>query len=662
MTYNWVMSKKHIILLISVLGLYGCDWVDSTGRGANSAPVTQISFEDGAPVEAVAMNELSSLLIEASSSDADGTVRNYKWSEQPVAEGALDQCAGVENFDTALAATTLQSACADGEDCGLTFVQESGSAQSVAEFKVSSPKLRAPVGVSYTLTATDNDGGTGTQQSTFCLIAINEAPTAVPDVFTILEGESLVVTASDRNLLSNDSDDDHILNQPLTVFTEPKKMPDRASDFTLQSDGGFIYVPEPIGSASGTNSDTFEYFLSDGVFNDTSTAASAEVTIRIVAVDDAPEIVAEVPTQVAVAGVPFSSDLSVFFADPEGEPLNFAVVNGSLPDSGGIALSSSGVLSGTAELFDEGSYVIEVAASDGNSGVTASVQLVIDENKPVITSAIAAQDVEAGSRFRLDVSNSFNDPEQQPLTYTVSQDYLGVDLTMNAETGVLTGSFTNPGRYTIDVSASDGVTEPESVRFVVNVTSNNFAPVFLGSIANRTATVNQALLPISGTFVDPDDDELVYSLVGTLPVGLSLDALGVITGTPRRSGVFTGIRIVATDPFGAAISSNAFSIQVLPAATSNTAPEFVAGSVFNQGILLGRAIRPIEPEFTDADNDTLGYTVIGATLPAGVTIDSATGVIRGTPGAVGWTRGLQVLATDPSGASAVSAQFWIKVE
>jgi len=153
---------------------------------------------------------------------------------------------------------------------------------------------------------------------------------------------------------------------------------------------------------------------------------------------------------------------------------------------------------------------------------------------------------------------------------------------VDESTGVLEAEFTTVGRYTIDVSASDGINVPANVRFVVIVSSNNVAPVFRGSYGNRNIIVGVPITPvITGSlgFSDADDDELTYSITGTLPRGLTLSTLGIVSGTPTQTGTFSNIRFVATDPLGKFARSNAFRIRVSPAvAASDTAAVRTSGN------------------------------------------------------------------------------------
>ena len=142
------MSVKNLLVIAPLSLLVACGWVDSTGRGANSAPVTEISFADGQLLDASPINERSSIVIKVSGTDADGEVNSFAWSEQPVEQGALAQCAAVPDFDMALAANSLAEACGSNLDCKVTIdAQNNDSAGN--DFLVSAPILAAPVGVTY---------------------------------------------------------------------------------------------------------------------------------------------------------------------------------------------------------------------------------------------------------------------------------------------------------------------------------------------------------------------------------------------------------------------------------------------------------------------------------------------------------------------------------
>jgi len=252
-------------------------------------------------------------------SDADGEVDRYRWRPEPIAQGGLDQCAGLASFE--LAADRLDAACTSEDDCAVTF-EELQSDGEGAEFRVVAPELRAPIGVTYQLDAIDNEGGSGSQQSTFCIIAINEAPEAEDDSFSVLEGQVLTVTAQPGqvNLLTNDEQDDHISNRDLSVLTQPSIAPQLASSFSLQSDGGFTYAAGLLTDRTVESVvDTFVYSVTDGTH-----ISNATVTVKVVAKNEPPEQIAPIPVQNIIAGIEFKSDLSEYFNDADGSTLSFA--------------------------------------------------------------------------------------------------------------------------------------------------------------------------------------------------------------------------------------------------------------------------------------------------------------------------------------------------
>ncbi len=560
---------RHAITssLLTLLALSGCDWVDSTGRQNNSSPVTEILLDDGSVFDAIALNEQSMARITATGSDEDGLVHSWSWSSQPQAEGALDVCVGVDGFDAQLAAASLQQACATGSDCSLDFEQSDSGPDGRVEFVLQAPELRASVGVIYALVATDNDGGQARSEHTFCLVSINEAPAAVDDSFTVSEGNQLVVTADSVNLLSNDSDDLDVSNQALRVLTRARQPPASASVFELRSDGGFTYA------FSGTNLvddivDSFEYEITDGLFT-----SSATVTLRIVAQDDPPELIASIPQLIAIAGIEFSDDLSVLFADPEDGSLSFDIVAGDFPEPSGLVLDIDGLLHGIASNSDIGDYLFTVSAADSGFSVVADIPLQIVGNALVVVDPIPLQHALVGERVSFSIGPFFSDPELQPLSYAIDSDEgdaddSAVSLTINPRTGVVSGFLLDAGDYELVVSASDGFSEPTTALVEIIVDEPNSAPEFSGLIQNQSVLLGRRISTIRADFVDPDGDELGFTLVGTLPIGLVLSGSGVLSGRPIQVGRFDGLRIVATDTSGLSTSSNAFTLTIGTAATT----------------------------------------------------------------------------------------------
>lgn len=147
-------------------------------------------------------------------------------------------------------------------------------------------------------------------------------------------------------------------------------------------------------------------------------------------------------------------------------------------------------------------------------------------------------------------------------------------------------------------------------------------------------------------------------------VGASFAALGLsinsstfhLTGTAVE-GEVTGCQIRGTDATPDTADSNTFTITVNAA---NSAPSW-SGTPSAMSSKRGQALTPqdITSLVSDADLDTLSYSITGA--PTGVTINSSTGVISGTPTAAPGVYACTVEADDGIASPVSSGSFNITV-
>ena len=472
-------SSTTVTILLLCLPLGACDWVDSAGNsGSTSAPVavTEVLLDDMPAGDVIALNEQGEARITASRTATSPST--IIWSTEALEEGNLLACETQNGFNAELAAESLQQACASTTDCEFTFDAESPDASvgtdtdtdtdadtdtetetDEAVFTVRVPALNASVGVTHELSTTDELGNTDVSERTFCLIAINEAPVANDDTFVIVEGNVLAVTSETINLLTNDTDDTDVSNGPLSILPEAAEAPQFAASFELGTDGSFTYQPDLTG-LSNDQVDTFDYQLTDGLFTSTATA-----TIRIVAANQAPRQIAPVPPQTATEGLEFSSDLSGFFDDPEDGDISFSLsAITPLAEDSGLSLSPDGLLSGTPTESDVGSFELIIRVSDGGLATEARVTLVVDAAPIVVANdapefvprTVFNQTVMAGV-FITPVRPEFTDPDDDELTYIFSgTGVLPAGITVNSDTGTLSGRTFLPGTYTgLRVRATD---------------------------------------------------------------------------------------------------------------------------------------------------------------------------------------------------------------
>ena len=446
-------ASAQLKVLPAIFVLASCGWVDSTGVQQSGADAPVVTLEAGNVLDMIENEAL--LLNPLDNVDPLGEIEVWRWGDQPIESGNLAACQASDGFNSLLAAESLPQACTRAGDCELFFEQRrrvDGSDGTV--FLLEPPTLRAPVGATYQLFGTDQSGEQSTFDFTFCLISVNEAPDAQNDSFTLIEGQALRVTAAGPNLLSNDSDDIDVANQPLAVVTEPITPPRFAAEFELFADGGFRYVPE----ADFRGTDSFVYSISDGVHEIIEGGGNmAEALITVRAADAPPQQSQLLPEIAITAGIPVNFAFGDFFTDPEGGELLFFATE--LPP--GLQLSDNGELTGQVLNDAAGEFVIAMSVTDGVSTLDVQSDLVISENLPPQSLNIPDQSTTAGSTFTLATASFFSDPENQSLEFSL-QAPSGLSLAIDRRSGLITGVATTPGDYSLSVAASDGITAVET--------------------------------------------------------------------------------------------------------------------------------------------------------------------------------------------------------
>lgn len=149
---------------------------------------------------------------------------------------------------------------------------------------------------------------------------------------------------------------------------------------------------------------------------------------------------------------------------------------------------------------------------------------------------------------------------------------------VNATTGRLTttSSISN-GTYTVNVVASD-TNAVKSASKVVTV-DVNAPPTISLACGNGQTTVAYSC---SSTGADADNDALTYSLVGA-PSWLSINASGVLSGTPTAAANTTGIKVRVSDGTTTTDSAS-FGINIIPNTASvlaTASSTFTASDVSN---------------------------------------------------------------------------------
>lgn len=313
-------------------------------------------------------------------------------------------------------------------------------------------------------------------------------------------------------------------------------------------------------------------------------------------------------------------------------PLHFSAT--SLP-SPLIIDPASGVISGLPAT--SGTFSINVTVTDSTSPTpqTASKQLSITIAPTLAITSASLPNGAVGLAYNTVVSSSGGNT---PLTWTATG--LPGTLTINASSGVISGTPGSSGTFTVNISVSDGTTPLAQVATkqlsltiapALTITTASLPNGEVGAGYNTTMAASGGNAPLN------------WSATG-LPSNLSIDpSAGVITGSASTAGVFT-VNVTVTDNTSPTHQSatKQFSLTIASALTITTT------SLPNGAINLSYSA----PLASSGGNTPLTWSAGG--LPTGVNINPSTGNLSGVPSVSG-TFTVNVTLTDSTTPNPQSA-------
>ncbi len=293
-------------------------------------------------------------------------------------------------------------------------------------------------------------------------------------------------------------------------------------------------------------------------------------------------------------------------------------------------------------------YAVTVAVSDGYGGsdsipVTINVTDVIENRAPVFTEGNSITRTIAentAANINIGTAIAATDADNDRLTYTLS----GTDASsfaINRNTGQLRTKaaldYEAKRSYSVTVTVSDGrLTDTITVTINITDVAENRAPVFAdGSTTTRTIAENTAARVNIGSAVtatDADNDTLTYTLSGTdaaaFDINRTTGQLQTKAALDYETKVTYTVTVSVSDGNG---GSDSITVTItVTDVNENQPPVFTDGATTTRTIAentaaninIGTAIAA-----TDADNDTLTYTLSG-TDAAAFSIISTSGQLQ----------------------------------
>lgn len=305
----------------------------------------------------------------------------------------------------------------------------------------------------------------------------------------------------------------------------------------------------------------------------------------------------------------------------------FAVASGSFPSWANLStFQSTGQIVGTPTDVVGSPFNFTVTATNsGGTSTAASFTVVVATTTPPQLTGPTNQSVASGG-----TSASFSvSATGSPSTFTYQWE--------RRASG--SGTFTALANGTVDGATYSGVTS--AVLSITGITPNMNGDAFRvvvtstgGSTTSNTATLSVAPIitsPSTWTFVTGQNNDFTFtalgnpapsisvSISGSLPAGVVFNS-PTLSGTPTDGGSSsTFMTVTATNSGGT--DSRSFTLNVAPP----QAPVITSGLSANFSVNQSGSFT-----FTATGSPTPTFQLLGS-LPAGVTFNSTTGILSGTP-------------------------------
>ncbi len=316
----------------------------------------------------------------------------------------------------------------------------------------------------------------------------------------------------------------------------------------------------------------------------------------------------------------------------------------------GLSLSAgTGVVSGTPTGGGSGPFTFKVTDAAGNSASSQTISVTVNSApKLTITTTSPLPGGTNGAAYSQTLQATGGVPSY---TWSVTAGSLPAGLTLSSAgviSGTPSGASTSTSNFTVTVTDSQTPTAASStanlsitvVEPPLSVTTSALAG---GSIGNA---YSQTLQAIGGT------PPYTWSIsVGTLPAGLNLSnpSTGAISGTPTATGTSNFTVKVTDSAAGTATANLSITINAALAITTTSLPSGGVGTAYSSTVQASGGAQPYI------------WSVSNGSLPAGLTLNSSSGNISGTPTATGSSNFTITVADSESPAIKAHANFSITI-
>ena len=305
-------------------------------------------------------------------------------------------------------------------------------------------------------------------------------------------------------------------------------------------------------------------------------------------------------------------------------PYIWSVGSGHLP--AGLNLDpNSGVISGTPTIANDYSFTVQVKDSQ-SVPATAVEPLSINVTSTPGLLSIVTTTLPSGTQNSSYGAMLASTGGVTPYAWSILSGSLPRGLSLNSSTGAITGTPSGGGLSTFTVQVTDSNTPHATASASLSIT---VSPAVALRFVTTSLPAGNVGVPYAATIIAVGG---VYPYTwaiasGSLPAGFTLNAAtGVITGNPIASGT-SNFEVQVTDSETPSVAVVApFSITINPGIviiTTTSLPNGVVGNAYSATLTATGGL----PPYT--------WSISSGSLPTGLTLNSGTGVISGTPTVTG---------------------------
>jgi Putative Ig domain len=320
-------------------------------------------------------------------------------------------------------------------------------------------------------------------------------------------------------------------------------------------------------------------------------------------------------------------------------PVSFAYQWNRCDSSGANCAAIAGATANSYVLIDAdvGSTIRSAVTATNQCGAsstaTSKATAVVQGSAPtVITTSLPSGTLNVPYSTTLAASGGI-----QPYTWSIvaGTGNLPSGLSLNSSTGVISGTPTATGTRSFTARVTDANSMTATQTLSITITAGV-------SIATTTLPEGEQNVAYSTTLAASGGTQpYTWSITtGTLPSGLSLNSgTGVISGTPTVSGT-SNFTVQVTDTNSQSGTKGlSITIAAPPSISTTTLPGGTQNTAYSTTLAASGGTQPYT------------WSITLGTLPSGLSLNSSTGVISGTPTATG-TSNFTAQVTDANSQSA----------